>query len=281
MDRKRSPGEVIFRVGTSIVLLVLAALGYKGLQNQEAIIAALNNRPTAAAGAGGEPPRLGENIPPTELTRLSESEWPTTAEAFLKAIQVPENEIPAEYKADPYYRPLQEGMITQEFDNDGNWTGGWQILLERNAGDGDRFPFVLITNSSGIMQYGYMHDPELRRLAGFTADEVALLGIGANHIGGGVPATGDTPVAVEGITFYPLVNTIDGSNNVHFLWTVLGPDMQTLDDRLARSAQSSIRSPHHQVVLGGGLPGRITSFSGLPRQVQNFQHHPGKGIRRT
>lgn len=162
--------------------------------------------------------------------------WPETAQDFLKAIQVSQDQIPAEYLADPYYRPLQAGMLTQEFDAKGKWTGGWQVLLERNSGDQDKFPFVVIKNPGPMMQYGFMHDANLRAKAGFTAEEVQLLGIGNNHIGAGIPVT-NKPIAVEGLTFYPFVNTVDGSNNKHFIYAKLGPDMQTLNARLARSAQ--------------------------------------------
>lgn len=268
------------------------------------------------------PEATATGAPPTpeapKLPRLDQGEWPTTAKDFLAAVQVPEDQIPSEYKNDPYYRPLQEGMITLEYDVNGKPTGGVQVLFERNAEDGDKFPFVVIRNSSGVMQYGVMHDPILRLLAGFRAEEVAALGIGNNHIGSGIPVTGDSPVAVEGLTFYPKVNSVDGSGNVHFIWTALGENMQTMDQRLARSAgQSSIledqtnpfsplklaqgnvtvivngspvnfdgndepiykaNRPH---ALGGGQPSRITSARNLSKEAKAFQKNRFKGINRA
>lgn len=197
--------------------------------------------------------------------------WPKTAEDFLKAIQVSEDQIPAEYLADPYYRSLQPGMVTKEFGRNGEWTGGWQLFLERDAGNKDRFPFVVIKNPGPMMQYGLLHDPNLRKRAGFTAEEVRLLGIGQNHIGSGIPVT-DIPIAVEGLTFYPRQNEIDGSNNLHSLLK-LGQDMQTLEARLTRSKQqSSIRQPGYR------LPNRITSITQLTKTEQEYQQNPFKGI---
>jgi len=175
-------------------------------------------------------------VAPTGRESDFSNRWPETAQDFLKAIQVSQDRISAEYLADPYYRPLQAGMLTQEFDGKGKWTGGWQVLFERNAGDKDKFPFVVIQNPGPMMQYGYMHDSNLRKQAGFTAQEVQLLGIGQNHIGAGIPVT-KKPIAVEGLTFYPFTNTVDGSNNRHFIYAKLGPDVQTLDARLARLAK--------------------------------------------
>lgn len=241
---------------------------------------------------------------------LSEIDWPTTAEGFIKAIQVPEDKIPDKMKNDPYYRPLDVKMVTQELDNNGNWTGGWQIFFERNAGDNDKFPFTVIRNSGTTMQYGYLHDPKLRTQVGFTAQEVDILGIGEDHIGAGIPVTGDQPIAIEGLTFYPPVNTIDGSNNKHSLLQ-LGTDMQTLIERLNRfNGNSSGSTLQHDnsvvfypsypsgtvlytfdpkqaqrgnsaVHLGGGGPAKITKPTNLPRAAQKYQYNPFKGVRRA
>jgi len=338
-----STGE---KIVNTVITLAVGAVGYfgirslidhnaavqSGLLNQQATLNAPGLLPTGTPTLEVPTPTnmpstpiteaTATGVPPTpeapKLPRLDQGEWPITAKDFLKAVQVPEDQIPPEYKADPYYRPLQEGMITLEYDKNGKPTGGVQVLLERNAGNGDKFPFVVIRNSSGVMQYGYMHDPNLRQLAGFTADEVATLGIGDNHIGAGIPVTGDAPVAVEGLTFYPKINNIDGSGNVHFIWTALGENMQTMDQRLARSAgQTSIlddqtnpflplelaqgnvtvmingspvlfggddnpilkvNKPH---TLGGGLPSRITSFTNLPKEAQAHQKNPFAGIRQA
>lgn len=255
MTRRISFVEGTLRVAEVIAITLGLIGGAKIIHNQAEILAAINARPVATQG-GGEPPpvdkgsaeRLGADIAAPdepsakgpESIKLANEPWPTTAKDFLAAVQVPEDQVAAELKADPYYRPLQEGMITQEFDAEGHWTGGWQILLERDAGNGDHFPFVVIRNSGTTMQYGYMHDTDLRVRAGFTAEEVAVLGIGANHIGAGVPVTGDVPVAVEGMTFYPQVNDIDGSHSTHTLLR-LGSDMQTMDQRLARFTHSNVQ----------------------------------------
>lgn len=309
-----------------------ALLGYRTYDNMASENAALKAALTQTGVAAGTTPLPGESQTPdiqtpiipvtptgTEISRpdLTWAEWPVNVDQFYQLVKVPDNQISPEYKADPNYRPLNPGMITQEFDKNGNPTGGFQIFFERDAGNNDEFPFVVVQNNSGVMQYGYMHDPNLRDLAGFTGDEVAALGIGDNHIGAGIPVTDGAPVAVEGLTFYPKINTVDGSNNVHFVWTALGPDMQTMSARLARSATSSLITTQSELSLlkplelmkgnitinvngspvnfdgnddpiytvnlphtmGGGLPNRITSFSDLPKSAQAFQRNPFKGIK--
>lgn len=340
VNREPSLKTVIW---TTVKIVAVGVGGYFGIRalidHNADVQAGLLNHAATLQAPGILQPRLGDNlltgtptIPPTfeptatlsptpiETPDLTWTEWPTTVDQFYQLVQVPEDQISPEYKADPNYRLLNPGMITQEFDKNGKPTGGFQIFFERDAGNNDEFPFVVIQNNSGVMQYGYMHDPNLRVLAGFTSEEVTALGIGDNHIGAGVPVTDGDPVAVEGLTFYPKINNVDGSGNVHFVWTALGPDMQTMSARLARSATSSILGPslidlnqlspfelmggnvtirlngspvtfdgddnpiykvNPSHVLGGGLPSQITSFTDLPRQAQIHQRNPDKGIRRS
>lgn len=256
-------GKILRGIFTSLEIAGLGVLGYFGLQHLIKSNADVQLELAKQIAALNDPNAITLTLPPTEppvesdfggnpggseTIMLANEPWPMEARDFLAAIQVPEDQVAAELKADPYYRPLQEGMITKEYDADGHWTGGWQILLERDAGNGDRFPFVVIRNSGTTMQYGYMHDADLRVRAGFTAEEVAILGIGANHIGAGVPVTGNAPVAVEGMTFYPPVNDIDGSHNTHTLLS-LGTNMQTMDQRLARFTHSSTKDSKSRALV--------------------------------
>lgn len=293
------------------LLIQKATLQANGIQPTGTSLPVESPTTTSTPNASSTPEATQTNILiKPELPRLDSGEWPTSIHDFYETIMVPDDQISPEYKADSNYRPLQEGMITQEFDKQGNWTGAYQVLLERDAGNGDQFPFVVIRNSGQTMQYGYMHDPNLRAQAGFTASEVAALGIGENHIGAGIPVTGNSQVAVEGLTFYPLVNNIDGSGNIHFIWSTIGADMQSLDARIARSMMSNIGpleldkgnitisipgiglttfdgndNPiyrvNHPHILGGGLPNRIGSFTDLPKSAQRYQRDPNKGIRQV
>lgn len=198
---------------------------------------------------------------PTEsinITELVKKEWPKTAEEFVAATKLKRSDIEdkgiLEYldnleKAGVEVVELNPKDVIKELDGAGNWTGGWVIPPRKDPNTGPYFydRVYLLQNKFRNMQYGYMEPVIFREILGYTEAEVASFGWGFKDdnndgkndwIGSGIPSGYMGPAS--GATFYPLYSMETGE--VHQLMRDLGPDKQTVQQRLAMNIRNGLMS---------------------------------------